>query len=142
MPDQRTASQIARYDQFLAGASDEVGRLTRDLQATAARAGEHEALTDLRAQVAGSEPAELAGLLTAAIWQLAGLEPEGEVGRLTGILRAKATEVGEHKALSDLCALVAGSEPAELADLLTAAIGQLAGLEPEHQAAAGPADPP
>jgi hypothetical protein len=129
MADERTAAQIAQYDQSLARASAEVDRLAGILRSKAAEVGE---------QIAGSGPAEVAGLLTAALWQLAGLEPRAEIERLVGTLRSKAAQVGEGQALTELCALFAGSEPAEVADLSKAALWQLAGHGREDEIANGP----
>ena len=132
MAKERTAARIARYDQSLAGASTEIDRLVEILRSKAAEVDDH---------IAGSEPGEVAGLLTAAIWQLAGVERKAEIDRLVGILRSKAAEVDEVQALTELCALFAGSEPAEVADLLKAAIWRLAGLERQDEIADGPAGP-
>jgi len=51
---------------------------------------------------------------------------DAEIGRLTGIFRARAAEDGEHQALADVCPLVSGTDQAELAGLLTAAVRLLA----------------
>jgi hypothetical protein len=129
MARERTAAQIAQYDQSQAGASAEIDRLARILRSKAA---------EVDKEIAGGDPAEVAGLLTAAIWQLAGLEQKAEIDRLAGILRSKTAEVGEEQALTELCALFAGGDPAEVAGLLRAAIWQLAGLEREDEIAKGP----
>jgi ethanolamine utilization microcompartment shell protein EutL len=70
----RTPAQVAQYDQDLDAASVEVRRLAGILKDGAAAAGEHQAMADVAALIAGSEPEEVAGLLMAALQQLAGLE--------------------------------------------------------------------
>lgn len=79
MARERTAAQIARYNQDLAAASAEIDRLVGILLSTLAEVDEPQAVTiigHLLDQV--TDPAELAGLLTAAIWQLAGLKRKDE----------------------------------------------------------------
>jgi hypothetical protein len=68
-----TAAQTVRYGQSLAGASAEIDRLVGILQNRDAEVGEHQALADVCALVSDRGTAELAGLLTAALWQLSGL---------------------------------------------------------------------
>ena len=49
-----------------------------------------------------------------------------EIDRLVGILRARAAETGELRAMADIGALASGMPPAELAGLLAAALRRLA----------------
>lgn len=78
MAKQRPGAQIARYDQDLAAASADVDLLVGIAQSTAAEVDEQQALTEVAGLVAGREAADVAGLLTAAIWQLAGLGRKDE----------------------------------------------------------------
>jgi hypothetical protein len=70
-----TAARIGQYDQSLASASAEIDRLVEILRTKAAEVGEQQAVADVCALVSERATADLAGLLTAALWQLALSEP-------------------------------------------------------------------
>jgi len=72
MAGQRTPVTDGRYDQDLAAASAEVGLLVGTLTALAAEVGAKQAAVDVGHLLAGKGAPELAGLLTAALCQLAG----------------------------------------------------------------------
>ncbi len=71
MATEGTAAQADRYNQSLAGATAVIGELVGILQVRAAEVGERQALAEVRGMVSGRNTAELAGLLTAALRQLA-----------------------------------------------------------------------
>lgn len=71
MATEGTAAQADRYNQSLAGATAAVGELVGILQVRAAEVGERQALAEVRGMVSGRNAPELAGLLTAALRQLA-----------------------------------------------------------------------
>jgi hypothetical protein len=80
MARERTAARIARYDQDLAGASAEIDRLVGILLSALAEVDEPQAMTTIGHLLAPvTDPAELAGLLAAALWQLAGLKRKDAV---------------------------------------------------------------
>lgn len=79
MADQQAVAQAARYDQSRAAAAAAVDLLTVFLKDRASKAGEPKALADTCALLSGLPAAELAGLLTAALWERAGLN--GTSGR-------------------------------------------------------------
>jgi hypothetical protein len=74
MATEGTAAQVRRYNQSLAGATAVIGELVGILQVRAADVGERQALAEVRGMVSGKNAAELAGLLTAALRQLASRE--------------------------------------------------------------------
>jgi hypothetical protein len=65
-----TAADIGAYDQFLAGADSEVGRLAAALRIGTGEVGEHQAMADISLLVNGREPRELTGLLMASLRRL------------------------------------------------------------------------
>ena len=71
MTEERTAAQAGQYDQSLAAAEVEIGRLVAVMQARTAEVGERQAVADVCALVSGTGRAELAGLLAAALRRLA-----------------------------------------------------------------------
>lgn len=73
MADQRTVTQIARYDQSMADVSAAVDLLTAFLRDRAGKVGGPKALADTCALLSGQPTAELAGLLTAVLWERTGV---------------------------------------------------------------------
>jgi hypothetical protein len=71
MAPEGTAAQTDRYNQSLAAATAAIGELVGIVQVRAAVVGERQALAEVRGMVSGKNAAELAGLLTAALGQLA-----------------------------------------------------------------------
>lgn len=71
MAGQRTPVPDGRHDQALAAASAEIGLLLNTLTAMAADVGEEQAAVDVGHLLAGKGAPELAGLLMAALCQLA-----------------------------------------------------------------------
>jgi hypothetical protein len=71
MTDGQTATPDGRYSQSLADASAEVDRLAGILRVRAAEVGEQQAVAEICALVSDRDTAELAGLLAAALRQLA-----------------------------------------------------------------------
>ncbi len=71
MATEATAAQTDRYNQSLAGAAAEIGELVGILQVRAADVGERQAVAEVWGMVSGKNAAELAGLLTAALRELA-----------------------------------------------------------------------
>ena len=65
-----TAAQISTYDQALAGADRELDRLLLTLQIGISEAGEHQAMANISLLAGRREPAELTGLLMAALRRL------------------------------------------------------------------------
>lgn len=74
MATEGTAAQADRYNQSLAGATAVIDELVGILQVRAADVGERQALAEVRGMVSGKNAAELAGLLTAALRELASRE--------------------------------------------------------------------
>lgn len=71
MATEETAAQADRYSQSRAAATAVIGDLVGIFLVRAAEAGERQALAEIRSMISGKNAAELAGLLTAAIPQLA-----------------------------------------------------------------------
>jgi hypothetical protein len=85
MARERTAVQVARYDQDLAAASAEVDRLVAVLLSTPAEVDEPQAVATIGQLLADVDPAELKGLFTAAICMLARLQRQDEAGTGPGV---------------------------------------------------------